>query len=48
MACRNPEVEETLAWLNTFSATSETPGAVPSILMRQGEAGACAPNPDTS
>ena len=38
---------ETLAWLNTFSATREAPGAVPSILMWQGEAGTCALNPAT-
>jgi hypothetical protein len=32
-----------LALPNTFSATREEPGAVPSILIRQGEAGVCAP-----
>ncbi len=38
---------ETPELLNTFSATREAPGAVPSILTRQGEAGTCALNPAT-
>ena len=33
--------------LNTFSATSEAPGAIPSIRMLQAVPGDCAPNPAT-
>jgi hypothetical protein len=37
----------TFRWLNTFSATSDAPGAVPSMRRLQGPAGRWALNPDT-
>ena len=47
MALRKPEVVEVLDWLNTFSATSDAPGATPSILMLHAESGTWALNPAT-